>query len=172
MCEFLCVIRLGRWPRPEEALAALSAPEFDPGRTVILEHPARAEADTGSPQAAACGSSQAMVLPSPPNQATIRAVLSQPGYLVLADTFYPGWLAYVDGRRVEILRANYAFRAVALGTGEHEVGFQYRPQSFVAGLACSAFALVGLFVAWGASTGPARITRRRQRCGGSCKRRG
>ena len=139
---------------PEEALAALASPDFDPLQTAILEHPAQTGAGAGSPQGASCGSSQAMLLPSPSNQATIRAVLSQPGYLVLADTFYPGWVAYVDDQRVETLRANYAFRAVALGAGEHEVGFQYRPQSFVAGLACSTFALVGLFVAWGASTAP------------------
>jgi hypothetical protein len=140
----------------EEALTALAAPGFDPGQEVILEYADRTESNVRNPQEMSCGTQEAVLLPSPPNQATIRAVLSQPGYLVLADTFYPGWLVYVDGRRVETLRANYAFRAVALGAGEHEVGFQYRPQSFVAGLASSAFALVGLLVAWAISTGPAQ----------------
>jgi hypothetical protein len=134
----------------KDALAALASPDFDPAREVILEtaRPDRfPRKPVRSPGSESDGSS-ATLLPSPPNQATIRADLSRPGYLVLADTFYPGWQAYVDGQRVEILRANYAFRALPLDAGEHEVRFQYRPRSFVVGLACSGCALIGALVAW------------------------
>ena len=74
-------------------------------------------------------------------------------YLVLADTFYPGWQARIDGERAAILRANYAFRAVALDAGEHEVVFRYRPLSFIVGVACSGISLVGVFVVLGRSPG-------------------
>ena len=47
-----------------------------------------------------------------PGQITVEVGLQREGYLVLADTWYPGWRASVDGRSVPILRANYAFRAV------------------------------------------------------------
>jgi hypothetical protein len=65
------------------------------------------------------------------------------GYLVLLDSFYPGWRAYVDGQEVEILRANYAFRAVRIPEGDHRVEFRYRPRSFYIGfsITCLAFAL-------------------------------
>jgi uncharacterized membrane protein YfhO len=56
--------------------------------------------------------------------------MSQPGYLVLTDTHYPGWQATVDGAPAEILVANHAFRAVVLGAGQHIVEFIYRPLSF------------------------------------------
>jgi len=101
----------------------------------------------GESQTQPCGLQPATLLPSPPNQATIRAVIPEPRYLVLADTAYPGWEAYVDGRRVEILAANAAFRAVALPAGEHKVRFAYRPRSFSVGAVVSGIALCALGVA-------------------------
>jgi uncharacterized membrane protein YfhO len=80
------------------------------------------------------------------NRVTIRAVLDAPGYLVLADTWYPGWRATVDGEPAEILRANYAFRAVWLEAGEHVVEMVYRPLSVIGGGAVSLAALVLLAV--------------------------
>src|SRR5207247_1360779 len=64
------------------------------------------------------------------------------GFLVLLDTYYPGWCAYVDGRDAEILRANFAFRAVEVPAGKHQVEFVYRPQSFYAGLTVTSLALL------------------------------
>lgn len=129
----------------EEALALLFSAGFDPAREVVLEHadplPAANASDTP------CQAQPAAVLLSTPNQVTIQAALSQPGYLVLADTFYPGWQALVGGRTLEIQRANYALRAVPLPAGEHEVVFRYRPLSLSAGLACTAIALAGVLAA-------------------------
>jgi len=52
---------------------------------------------------------------------------SDAGYLVTTDAYYPGWRAYVDGRRTPIYRANVAFRAVELPPGEHRVEYRYEP---------------------------------------------
>jgi uncharacterized membrane protein YfhO len=86
-----------------------------------------------------------------PNGVTIRAVLDAPGYLVLADTWYPGWRATVDGEPAELLRANYAFRAVRLEAGEHTVEMVYRPTSVLVGgalsLAATAVIVIGLVLA-------------------------
>ncbi len=49
------------------------------------------------------------------------------GYLVLADLYYPGWRAMVDGAPAEILACDGVFRAVALAPGRHTVVFSYRP---------------------------------------------
>ena len=53
---------------------------------------------------------------------------SSPGYLVLLDSYYPGWHAYVDGKEARILVANYAFRAVEVRASKHRVEF---PSSIV-----------------------------------------
>jgi hypothetical protein len=68
------------------------------------------------------------------NHVRIKANLPAEGRLVLADAFYPGWQAFSDGKRVEISRANEAFRAVSLPAGEHSVDFYYRPAAFKIGL--------------------------------------
>jgi len=64
--------------------------------------------------------------------------------LVLADSYYPGWKAYVNGREEKILRANLFFRAVPLSAGHHTVEFRYEPRSFAVGLAISLTTLVSL----------------------------
>jgi uncharacterized membrane protein YfhO len=57
----------------------------------------------------------------------------RPGYLVLTDTFYPGWRADVDGTAQTIYRANYLFRAVYVPAGRHVVTFEYVPRTFQLG---------------------------------------
>ena len=55
------------------------------------------------------------------------------GFLVLTDTYMPGWRATINGKSTEILRANYAFRAVRIPAGHHDVEFNYQPLSFQIG---------------------------------------
>ena len=65
-----------------------------------------------------------------PQKVIVQADLMQDGYLVLLDSDYPGWQVTVNGQPAEILNANHAFRAVALGPGRHNVAFFYDPVSF------------------------------------------
>jgi len=70
-----------------------------------------------------------------PDEVVLRVDCAEPGYLVLADTHYPGWEATVDGRASSIYPANVGFRAVYVGAGRHLVAFRFRPASVRAGLA-------------------------------------
>ena len=75
---------------------------------------------------------------------------SASGILVLSDTYYPGWRAFVDGVEHPILRANHVFRAVEVSAGAREVVFLYEPDSFRYGLLVSvAAAGLWLGLAWG-----------------------
>jgi hypothetical protein len=49
------------------------------------------------------------------------------GILVISDVLAPGWSATVDGREAPIVRADYAFRAVPVPAGEHDVVMRYLP---------------------------------------------
>jgi hypothetical protein len=80
-----------------------------------------------------------------------------PGYLVLADSFYPGWKAEVDGQGEEIDPANGAFRAIRLDAGRHEVRFAYESAAVRWGWIVS---LVGLLCTAGLA-GFALVRRRR-----------
>jgi hypothetical protein len=121
----------------QATLDLLRDPAFDPAQQVILAE--------GDAPATAGGSSRAGIISYEAEQVQIHATLDAPGYLILTDTYYPGWSVTVDGQTVPILRADLYFRAVALGAGEHKVTFQYRPLSIYIGLA------VGLagWLAWG-----------------------
>jgi hypothetical protein len=55
-------------------------------------------------------------------------------YLMLADAWYPGWTATIDGIEVPIYRANIMFRAVQVPPGEHNVIFTFRPTHWNAAL--------------------------------------
>lgn len=70
------------------------------------------------------------------------------GILVLSDTYYPGWRAYVDGREEEIFRANYAFRGVRVGEGKYTVIMKYEPTYWKVGKIIS-LGCLGLFgIVW------------------------
>jgi hypothetical protein len=83
-----------------------------------------------------------------PNNVVLNCRTTQDAFLYASDVFYPGWRAYVDGQRTEILRADLAFRAVKVPAGEHTVSFRYVPILFYVGLAVTAigFILCGLLI--------------------------
>jgi hypothetical protein len=113
--------------RDEDAtLALLSDPAFDPARQAIL--------DGGRDLDAGAGVSGVELVVYEPERIQIRVALDTPGYLLLTDTHYPGWVAHVDGQPVSLRRADLYFRAVALEAGQHQVSFRFEPASVRWGL--------------------------------------
>jgi len=74
----------------------------------------------------------------------IEADPAADGLLIVSDLFYPGWKAAVDGRPVEILRANYLMRAIPVPAGKHIIEMRYDPRSFKIGLILSALGCVAV----------------------------
>lgn len=111
-------------------------------RRVLLEGgPERSEPATDA--------STATLVEYRPNCVTVEVEASAPGFLVLADVWFPGWVAAVDGQPTPIYRANYLFRAVDVPAGKHRVSFSFEPASYRIGLWISgvtAFGVVMLFV--------------------------
>lgn len=70
-----------------------------------------------------------------------------PTYLVLTDTFFPGWIGQIDGKDTPIYRADGNFRAVAVPAGEHTVRFKYSPISFRVGSVLSLLAVITVMLA-------------------------
>jgi uncharacterized membrane protein YfhO len=63
------------------------------------------------------------------------------GLLVVSETFYPGWEAYVDGKPQPIYEVFGALRGVVLESGSHRVEMRYRPGVVTLGAAVSFSAL-------------------------------
>ncbi len=74
----------------------------------------------------------------------IRASLPQAAFVVLGDTFYPGWRATVDGVPTPVYRANHAFRAVWMPAGQHVVEFRFVPTTLRLGASLTLLALLAV----------------------------
>jgi len=57
------------------------------------------------------------------------------GKLVLSEVLYPGWQAWVDGQPVAIELYEGLFRSLDLGSGLHQVVFEFRPPTVFVGAA-------------------------------------
>ncbi|MCW5849874.1 MAG: YfhO family protein [Anaerolineae bacterium] len=144
-----------RYDQRWQALDRLTA-GLDTRQTMTLEGMAPAEAAslvvTGPPD-------PRQPLPPAPNPAglgrvtlvedesqrmTLQAETTAPAFLVLSDTYYPGWRATVDGLPAPILLANYTFRAVYLPPGAHTVIFAFEPTSVRLGMLISLATLLGM----------------------------
>ncbi len=91
------------------------------------------------------GSGSAIVRKYTPNKIEVETNTSGGNsILFMADPFYPGWKALIDGQKTDIYRADYAFRAVILPEGRHVVSFIYDPVSFKFGLGLGLIGVIGL----------------------------
>ncbi len=71
---------------------------------------------------------------------------------MLADAFYPGWRASVDGQEAAIYPANVLFRGVPVPAGDHAVVFTFEPSGWRGGVAAGGVGVVLIaalgFLAW------------------------
>lgn len=126
---------------PATVLAKVRSGTFDPAQTLLLEQEPQ-NVDAGV-QSGSSRNSSASVVSELPDEVNVDASLSRPGFLLLFDTWFPGWKATVNGVKTPILRADYNFRAVQLPAGKSVVRFIYEPASFYLGIALF---LVGLVI--------------------------
>jgi hypothetical protein len=117
----------------ETRLEILADPAFDLRVEVLLSQTPAMPLPATSSQTAPITPPSIRVARERSDRVSVRVDMDQPGYLVLADTYYPGWRAEVDGEETELLAANHAFRAVGLEPGRHVVVFEYAPVSFKVG---------------------------------------
>jgi hypothetical protein len=129
-------------PDQESAFIQIQDPGFDPASSVIVEGGKSLDVSTQGEV------SSLDITAYRPNAIHLTAETSAEAYLVLSEVYYPGWKAYVDGRAEPVLRANYAFRAVYLEPGYHEVRLVFEPLSWKVGLGISVATWISLMV-WG-----------------------
>ncbi len=146
---------------PEAAAWYVDSDDFDPRREVVLEGAPPTFAERGALPRDAATEKEALgavhVLRDVHDEVRIDVVARREAFLVLADSWYPGWQAYLDGEPVPHYRANVAFRAVALEPGRHDVVFRYRPPAVFWGVMITLIALIGttLFAFAGSRSGGA-----------------
>jgi hypothetical protein len=78
-----------------------------------------------------------------PNERRYRVQADGGGYLVMANTWYPGWSARIEGESATIYRANLAFQAVEFPAGDVTITLEYRPRGLELGLLLTLASIFG-----------------------------
>jgi len=108
-------------------------PAFDPRHAALLTEAALTEA--APPNLGGCGSDDDDIqMPQHmPSYVRIDAHLGCRGMVILTDPYFPGWRAYVDGKRAPIIEVYGGVRGVVVEAGDHLVEMRYRPWSVLLG---------------------------------------
>jgi hypothetical protein len=131
------------------AAAFMRSADFNPWKMIVLEDgvalPPAADSLAPIGRAAIRGFTL--------NSASMDVEMPRPGFLVMSEIHYPGWVAYVDGEPREVQRANWSLRSVPLAAGSHRVEMRFEPASFRLGAILSGITLaVGMctlgFLEW------------------------
>ncbi|MBI5236127.1 MAG: YfhO family protein [Deltaproteobacteria bacterium] len=128
-------------PDNEQCLKRVSAKTFLPSKEALLfEEPwpdGRREerrSQTASVNVAAYAN----------NSVDLEVNMLERGVLVASESWYPGWMVYVDGEERKVLKADCGLRGVAVDKGAHVVRFAYRPAFFIVGAFVSSLTGIGL----------------------------
>ena len=90
----------------------------------------------------------AIISAEQPGILEIMVTTVQSRWLLLLDSYYPGWTASIDNKSSQIVLANGAFRAVSLPPGSHKIQFEYQPSSIRNGAIVSGGALSVVIGLW------------------------
>ena len=123
-----------------EQLDALRNPLFDPQKSVILSRAAGVvPKKLGSLQ---IFDSKVESISADANGYRFHTLTTAPAVLVVSQTYYPGWKAFVDGHEVPVFDADYALTGFALPEGTHDVRFIFYSPTFRVGLILTSISAV------------------------------
>ena len=103
---------------------------FDYRNTLLLSQ----QPEVPLPQDGAFLANQAKITHYSANKITIDVSTEKNGLLWLSDIWYPAWKAWVDGKQVPVMSADYSFRAIEVPEGKHRVTFKYSSSKFTLGM--------------------------------------
>nr|WP_136524745.1 YfhO family protein [Geomonas ferrireducens] len=135
--------------KPEEMLAALQSPQFNPRTMALVETPPPiAVARDPKWNAPADAAGQARVTRYEAERIDVDAAVKLNSMLVLGEKYYRGWKATVDGKASEIYPVDHVLRGIYLTPGSHKVEFVFDPTPFKVGkyLTLVSFAIFALFL--------------------------
>ena len=103
-------------------------PAFDLRNTAVSSKPIG-----GLPATPPRAAQAAQIVEDSNQRVVVQALAEAPALLVLADQWYTGWEATVDGAPAPLVRVNAVLRGVPLTPGQHEIVFEFRPPALLLG---------------------------------------
>jgi hypothetical protein len=127
---------------PDEEMAALST--LNPATEAVVDVSKFPQQQAATYDAA--GASIALTNYSP-DELKYRYNAPRNGLVVFSEIYYAdGWQAFIDGKPVPHLRADYVLRALPVPAGSHTVEFKFSPQSYTVGNGVSLGASLALLL--------------------------
>lgn len=68
----------------------------------------------------------------------MHASMENDGWVIISEAAWKGWRATIDGKPAAVRNGDYAFLALRVPRGEHDIRLFYRPRAFVVGAWISA----------------------------------
>lgn len=115
----------------------LDDPQFDPTKEAIV---------LGEPFNIPPGNKKVISIIHQDNKVEIQTINDKEGLLVLADSYDPGWISFVNGKRSVVYQVDGALRGVRVPAGENLISFRYEPISFKYGLLVSFLSAIFVLV--------------------------
>lgn len=143
---FLPIVTAGQEPifaEDQTAFSAIGQTNVDFRKVVYLPPEAKARVTAKREPAARIIGKQFGA-----SKETIQVETPAPAMVYISQAYYHDWKAEVDGKAVPLWRANYAFQAVEVPAGRHEVKLVYRDKMFWMGTLLTAWAGIICIALW------------------------
>ena len=125
-----------------EALLAITSSDFDPRAELVIDRAPGEEHPQRNAEGAK-GEGSVRMRSYEAERVVVDVETTEPAWLFLSDTWYPGWQARIDGLPATVFPANVAGRALWVPKGEHQVEFVFRSSALHLG---ALFALGAVFL--------------------------
>lgn len=72
---------------------------------------------------------------------------SKPQFAVFSEIYYDaGWNAFLDGRKTDYVKANYALRGMYIPAGNHSIEFKFEPDSYYTGRTLTIWSITIIYI--------------------------
>lgn len=125
-----------------EALKVINSKSFDPATTAVIE-------ESSIKKTIEISTNEISLIKDTDEELIVDVKNSKEGILIVADSFYPGWQAFIDDKQTKIYPANINQRAVFVNAGQHQIRFSFVSQPFEIGKKISLIFFIiwaGLFI--------------------------
>jgi Bacterial membrane protein YfhO len=119
---------------------------FDPAETALIEKEGLGPAETDLFQSIGKIDSDVAVTRYEAQRIEVRTRNQKPGFLVLSEVYFPGWVAQVDGVESPLYRVDHTLRGLMVPPGEHKISFVYTAPSLRKGAIISGIGMAILLV--------------------------
>ncbi len=142
---------------PNEEIAALGTADLR--KTAVVDRTFAAVAGKVGTSTVHDSSSIIRLTAYEPNSLDYEVTSPCGGVAVFSEVYYPGWTATVDGKPVELGRADYILRMCYIPAGRHTIHMEYKPSSITTTETIAYTAIGLLIIGFAVSIG---VTIRRQ----------